>query len=50
MLETFRDFKELTFPRKDFLWVHGKKTDIGGGVFDVSEIDQIDEYDNMGMR
>lgn len=47
MLETFRDFKELTFPRKDFLWVHGKKVDIGGGVFDVSEIDQIDEYDNI---
>lgn len=46
-METFSDFKKLTNPRKDFLWVHGKKTDIGGGVFDVSEIDQIDEYENI---
>lgn len=47
MLDTYEDFKDLIHPRKDFLWVHGKKVDIGGGVFDVSEVDQIDECENI---
>lgn len=47
MLETYEDFSRLINDHEEFTWVRGKKFDVGGGVFDISEIDQIDEYENI---
>lgn len=44
---TYKDFCEIIDKHSDFVWIHEEKMDIGGGKITISDIDKLENYDNI---
>jgi hypothetical protein len=44
---TYKDFCEIINKHSDFIWIHEEKMDVGGGKITVSDIDKLENYENI---
>lgn len=44
---TYKDFCEIINDHRDFIWIHEEKMDIGGGRISISDIDKLENYENI---
>jgi hypothetical protein len=44
---TYNDFCTIIDDNSDYIWIHEEKMDVGGGKITISDIDKLENYDNI---